>query len=136
MVDDLGIMRRAGDRGGPAEAVLHVGRAVARRVVDIAADHPRLPRAVIVARDHARVLAGVDDVRVGRVVDRVAGLAAADVVPVRQRDPAAAQAVARPGDRAQVLHRARDVVGVPGVDADPVELADGQGRGVPRSRRR
>ena len=42
------------------------------------ADVARLAGAVVVARDDAEVLAGVDDVRVGRVGDRVAGLAAAD----------------------------------------------------------
>ena len=131
VVDHLGVVGRAGDRGRPAEAVLHVRRAVARGVVDVAAHHPGLARPVVVPRDDPRVLARVDDVRVGRVGDRVAGLAAAHVVPVAQRDAAAAQAVAGSGDRAQVLHRAGDVVRVPRVDADPVELADRQRRRVP-----
>ena len=131
VVNHLRIVRRSGDRGRPAESVLHVGRAMARGVVEVAAHRPGLADPVVVPRDDPGVLARVDDVGVGRVGDGVARLAAAHVVPVAQRDPAAAQAVARAGDRAQVLHRAGDVVRIPRVDADPVELADRQRRGVP-----
>src|SRR5262249_21174079 len=61
----------------------------------------------------------------------VAGLAAADLVPVAVADAGRRQAVARPGRGAQVLHAAGDVVGCLVIDVDVVELADGQRRRVP-----
>src|SRR5205814_1605932 len=83
------------------------------------------------AGDVAAVLAGVDDVRVGGVRDREAGLAAADTVPVREGDAVAAQAVAGRGARADVLHRPGHAIGHAVVGGDVVELADRQRRSVP-----
>ena len=120
------------DRRGPPEAVLHVDRPVPRGVLDVGPDHPGLAGPVVVPGDDAGVLAGINHVGLGRVGRRVAGLAAAHVVPVRERDAVGRQAVARPRDRAQVLHGPRDVVRLARVDVDPVELADRQRRPVPR----
>ena len=89
------------------------------------------PRAVVVARDDAEVLAGVDDVRVARVGDDVAGLAAADAVPVAERGCRRARLLLGPLRGAEVLHRAGDVVGHAVVDGHVVELADRQRRRVP-----
>src|SRR5205823_1073047 len=103
VVDGLGVVRRNQDRGRPLEAVAQVGRPVAGGVGRVDADVGSLAVAVVVARDVAAVLAGVDDVRVGRVGGREARFAAADRVPVAQRNMADGQVVARAGGGADVL---------------------------------
>src|SRR5262249_39546409 len=132
VVNDGGIVRRAGDRSGPAEAVLHVLATVARRVVGIDRNVSGTHRPAIVPGDGAAVLASVDDVRVLRVEQDVPRLAAADLVPIGQPDAGQAERVGRPGGGAKVLHRAADVVGYSVVGPEVVELADRQWRGVPR----
>ncbi len=122
--------RRAIGRG-PLEAVAHVLAGPAGGVVRPGADVARLPRAVVVARHDAQVLAGVDDVRVGGVGDHPAGLAAAHAVPVGVGDPAAAQRVARPLRRADVLQGAGDLERHAVVHGHVVELADRQRRRDP-----
>ena len=102
----------------------------ARGVLGPGADVARFLRPVVVARDDAEVFAGVDDVRIARVGVDVAGLAAADVVPVGEMD-AAGEAVARSLRGAEILHRAGDVVRTPVVDRHVVELRDRQRRRVP-----
>src|SRR5207237_3565843 len=77
VVDHLGVVRRDQDRGGPLEAVAQVLGAVAGHVVGVGGDVLRQARAAVVARDVAAVLVGEDDVGVGRVRRREAGLAAA-----------------------------------------------------------
>ena len=95
------------------------------------------PRAVVVARDDAEVLAGVDDVRVARVGDRVAGLAAADGVPVAERRCRPATGCCSGPSavpRSCIVPITR--YGHRVVDGDVVELRDRQRRRVPASRRR
>ena len=122
---------RRQDRRRPLEAVLQVLAAVSRGILGIDRHVPLLPRAVVVARDVAAVLAGVDDVGIGRVVRGVPGLAAAHAEPVGKPDAVPAQAVARPAGGAQVLHRARDAVRYLLVNAHVVELRDRERRRVP-----
>ena len=87
---------------------------------------------MVVAGDDAAVLAGVDDVRVGRVGDDVAGLAAADGVPVAERGCRRLRAVARARRGAEVLHACRRRgTGTRLSTDDVVELADRQRRRVP-----
>ncbi len=131
VIDHLGVVGRDGDRGGPLEAVFQVFAAVPGRVLGVDPDHPRLPGAVVVARNVAAVLAGVDHVGIGRIGDHVAGLAAAHAVPVGVGDAAAGQAVARALGGADVLQRAGDAERHPGVGPDVVGLAEGQRRGGP-----
>src|SRR5262249_20357053 len=130
VVDDLRVEWRAADRRGPLEAVLHLFAALARRILWPRGDFARLAGAIVVAREDAEVFAGVDDVRIAGIGVDVARLAAADVVPVGEMD-AAGEAVARPLRRAEILHRAGDVVRPPHVDRDVVELRNRQRRRVP-----
>src|SRR5579884_3348274 len=99
-----------------------------RRIERIDADVSGLARAVVVARDVAAVLAGVDDVGIGRIGGSETGLAAADGMPVAGRNASPGEAVARPGTSADVLHRAGDMVGQPIIDTDVIELTPGHGR--------
>ena len=131
VIDDVGIVGRRGDRRRPLKPILHVFAAVARRVLRPRAHVARLSGAVVVARDDAEILARIHDVGVRGVRHDVSCLAAADVVPVRQRD-AVPQAVARSLRRAQVLHRAGDVIRRAGVRRHVVELAQRQLRREPR----
>src|SRR2546423_277268 len=85
----------------------------------------------VVGRGVAAALAGVDDVRIGGIGGGETGLAAADAVPVAHADAVAGEAVARPGRRAEVLHRARDMVWHAVVDTDVIELRNGQSGRVP-----
>src|SRR5207237_470794 len=130
VIHDLRIEWRSGDRRGPLKAVLHVFAAVARWILGPRAHVAGLLRSIVVARDDAQILSGIDDVRIARVGVDVAGLAAADVVPVGEVD-GARQAVARPLRSAQVLHRAGDVVGTPAVDRHVIELRNRQRRREP-----
>ena len=84
VVEHLRVVRREHHRGGPLEAVLHLGRRDAGRVRRPGGDVAGLAGAVVVPGQVAAVLAGVDDVRVVRVGHGEAGLAAADGVPVAQ----------------------------------------------------
>src|SRR5205823_1099846 len=101
---------------------------LARGIDRIGADVAGLAGAVVVAGEDASVLAGVNDVRVARVGEAHAGLAAADGVPVGQRDAGGREAVAGAGRGPLVLHVAQDAVRDAGIDTGVVELGDRQRR--------
>src|SRR5262249_27260596 len=114
VIDHLWIVRRRGDRRGPLEAVLHVLGAVPGRIVRPRGHVARVPVAIVVARDDAEILAGIDDVGIVGLRDDPAGFAAADVVPVAERD-VARERIARALRGPEILHRTRDPVGSPRV---------------------
>src|SRR5581483_5491310 len=132
VVDRLRVVLQDQDRGGPLEAVLHLRRVDATRVVLVDGDVAGLAGAVVVAGHDAAVLAGVDDVRVAGVGEDEPGLPAADSVPVAQMNAAGLERVARPAGAARVLQAGHDAVRGAGVGRDVVALRDGQRRRDPR----
>src|SRR5262245_60318008 len=101
---------------------------MAGRIEGIDADVLRLAYTVIVARDVAAVLAGINDVRIGGIGSREAGLAAADRVPIARRDAGHGKTVAGARAGADVLHGAGDVIGQSVIDANVIELPPRHGR--------
>ncbi len=131
VIEDAVIVRRNQNGGRPLEAIFQVRRIVAGRIERIDADAACLARAVIVARDVAAVLAGINDVGIGRIGSGEAGFAAADRMPIAGRDAGLRQTVTRPRAGADVLHGAGDVIGQTIIDADVIELPPRQRRGEP-----
>ena len=133
-VDGLRIVRRGGEGRRPLEAVLECR---GRRALDGQrpdADIPRLARVQVVELELTVVAAGPDEVRVGAMNHREADLAAADGVPLADRDALGASSVedaARPSHRGSVLAVAVDEVGPAVVGRDVVHLGDRQLRPVP-----
>ncbi len=121
MVERLRIVGRDHDRRVPLEAILQVRRRVAVRELRPRHDVAHLLRAVVVARDLAAVLAGVDDVGVLRIDGHPAAFPAAGRVPVLRVDRVAGDR-ARNADVAVVLLRAIDPVRELIVRRDPIEL--------------
>src|SRR5207244_8338127 len=124
VVKRVGVVRRNNDRRGPLKAMLEIGRTLTIADFRIDCDVLQLPGTFVKTSDLSLVIAGVDDVRLGRVRSNVASFSASDVVPVGAVDGGV---VAAAGDRdgAVVLLGAVHVVGRPRVRDYMVELRRG-----------
>src|SRR5579871_6908282 len=83
-----------------------------------------LAGSLVEAGERALVIAGVDDVRIGRIGRDIAGFAAAHRIPVRTID-ASAVAAAGDGDGSVVLLRAVNTIRNLVVGDDVIELRGG-----------
>ena len=104
------------DRSVPVEAVAVI--AVRRLWLDAGV----LPGALVVANEASALGLGVDDVGVGGIDAHLEAVAGHHLVPVGGCDADAVARRRRAGPRHVVLHTAVDVVGIPHVDVDRVEL--------------
>src|ERR1700680_2972923 len=126
-VNRTGLMRGQRNGGVPVEPQLGVALEIGR--TELRLDVPRLVGTHVDAADAAALVFGKDIVRIGGIGEHPESGAVEHVFPAGTGDAARIGGVAYPG--AVVLQAAVDVVGVGVVEADVVELRDGQVIGLP-----
>src|SRR5262249_40108662 len=86
-------------------------------------NHREMASLQIAAYDTAVLHLGVDDIRIAWIDAADKAIAAEDRIPIVVRGPGLAKRAARTAPAAVVLKAAINIIGLPRVDADVVELA-------------